>query len=468
MAVLSELALGVAHTLNNALTSIGGRGVVPPERVERPRGRGGLRPHPRAGRALRAPDPRAAPAPLAAHARPRECELGRVLRDVEALLRDSLPRRIELSIEASEEPVLLALPVHEAETIVLLLVSSPHCGSRRRRALARLPPPGAGPHAVLELRDGRARSRAPARRLPRTAAPRAALRVRRLGSRSPRRARAKTRPRGPAAPRGVRAMRRSKVASDSQPWSIARARAASCPFVGALILAVVLGLVAITGFGLVALESVRAYVTGEGLYSKAQKAAIYQLARYAETGDERFYERYAEAIAIRWRTPRRASRSQPTRARRAAARAPSCAGATTPKTSPNMVRLFRARSWLPEMERAIEIWRLATGRRGDRLDRRRAPRRDRRARARRSGSRRCSRRLDAVDARLTDARERVLLHARRGLAPRAAHHLRRRRGLGAAVLRDRAPHARPLARAPAPHGAPLPLARPRTRTTSST
>ncbi len=153
-------------------------------------------------------------------------------------------------------------------------------------------------------------------------------------------------------------MRRPKaVAASQRPWSTARGRAGELPFVGALILSVVVGLLAITGFGLLALESVRGYVTGEGLYSKAQKSAIYQLARYAETGADRFYRRYHEAIAIpRADAEARVALEQDEPDVPAALDA-LLRGRNHPADVANMARLFGAASWLPEMERAIEIWR---------------------------------------------------------------------------------------------------------------
>ncbi|TMA40323.1 MAG: PAS domain S-box protein [Deltaproteobacteria bacterium] len=46
------------------------------------------------------------------------------------------------------------------------------------------------------------------------------------------------------------------------------------------------------------LSAVRAYVGGEGLWSKGEKDAVHHLARYAETRDEHDYRRYLAAIAV--------------------------------------------------------------------------------------------------------------------------------------------------------------------------
>lgn len=54
----------------------------------------------------------------------------------------------------------------------------------------------------------------------------------------------------------------------------------------------------VAGVSMETLSSVRAYVVGESLWSKAQNEAIYSLSRYAETGEDRDYRRYQSAIAV--------------------------------------------------------------------------------------------------------------------------------------------------------------------------
>lgn len=152
MAVLSELALGVAHTLNNALTSIGGEASFLQSETKDPEVEQAcvliLEQVERCARLTHALLRRRSPPPAAA----RECELGRVLRDVQAQLRDCLPRRLELSVEACEEQVLLAVSADEAETIVLLLVQ--HAALRLAGAGTlelQMSEPAAGLPAALEL-----------------------------------------------------------------------------------------------------------------------------------------------------------------------------------------------------------------------------------------------------------------------------------------------------------------------------
>src|ERR1700754_592116 len=51
-------------------------------------------------------------------------------------------------------------------------------------------------------------------------------------------------------------------------------------------------------FSINTLSSVRAYVSGEGLWSKAQKDAMYQLLRYGRTHDEADYEKFKDFMKV--------------------------------------------------------------------------------------------------------------------------------------------------------------------------
>ncbi|MES1161008.1 MAG: hybrid sensor histidine kinase/response regulator, partial [Bacteroidota bacterium] len=63
----------------------------------------------------------------------------------------------------------------------------------------------------------------------------------------------------------------------------------------ALLIAVELGVLV---FSINTLSSVRAYVGGEGLWSKAQKDAIYQLMRYGITHEEADYLKFLEFMKV--------------------------------------------------------------------------------------------------------------------------------------------------------------------------
>src|SRR5205085_10123562 len=80
--------------------------------------------------------------------------------------------------------------------------------------------------------------------------------------------------------------------------ALARRRARRQTLVLFLAVAALLAIALLTQLGLSVLGSVRAYVGGEGLWSKAQKDAIDSLHRYAESRDEAAYRRYLAAIAV--------------------------------------------------------------------------------------------------------------------------------------------------------------------------
>jgi hypothetical protein len=60
----------------------------------------------------------------------------------------------------------------------------------------------------------------------------------------------------------------------------------------------VAALIALAGASMFALSGVRAYVGGEGLWSKAQKDAIDYLERYARSADASDYQKYQAAISV--------------------------------------------------------------------------------------------------------------------------------------------------------------------------
>ncbi len=65
-----------------------------------------------------------------------------------------------------------------------------------------------------------------------------------------------------------------------------------------MILGIVAGLLLIAGMGFEVLSSARAYVGGEGLWSKAQKDAVYHLIRYAYDGDSLDYAAFESSLAV--------------------------------------------------------------------------------------------------------------------------------------------------------------------------
>src|SRR5205085_1336017 len=67
--------------------------------------------------------------------------------------------------------------------------------------------------------------------------------------------------------------------------------------VGIMALLIVTELVTLW-FAISTLSSVRAYVEGEGLWSKAQKDAVYQLGKYYRTHNEQDYQAFREFMKV--------------------------------------------------------------------------------------------------------------------------------------------------------------------------
>jgi diguanylate cyclase (GGDEF)-like protein/PAS domain S-box-containing protein len=120
--------------------------------------------------------------------------------------------------------------------------------------------------------------------------------------------------------------------------------------------AVVLFQAFLAGLSLETLSSVRAYVGGEGLWSKGQKDAIHFISLYSQTGEEYFFDRFKVAIAIPLadRAARQAL-EQPAPDLEAA-RSGFAGGGNHPHDIPGMIWLFRYFHDLPYMAAAIGRW----------------------------------------------------------------------------------------------------------------
>ena len=66
----------------------------------------------------------------------------------------------------------------------------------------------------------------------------------------------------------------------------------------AIFVLIIVALISIGYGGMELLSGVRAYVGGEGLWSKSQKQALYALTKYARSRDEADYQSYLHAIAV--------------------------------------------------------------------------------------------------------------------------------------------------------------------------
>jgi signal transduction histidine kinase/ActR/RegA family two-component response regulator len=123
-----------------------------------------------------------------------------------------------------------------------------------------------------------------------------------------------------------------------------------------LLVITAIGLLAIIYFSLQVESGVRAYVGGEGLYSKGQKDAAYHLIRYAGTRDEAEYQRYLEAIAIpRGDKIARLELEKPDPDLDVAA-AGFAQGRNHPADIPVLIATFRVFRQVSYIDQAIAIW----------------------------------------------------------------------------------------------------------------
>jgi diguanylate cyclase (GGDEF)-like protein/PAS domain S-box-containing protein len=121
--------------------------------------------------------------------------------------------------------------------------------------------------------------------------------------------------------------------------------------------AVVLFQAFLASLSLEMLSSVRAYVGGEGLWSKGQKDAIHFISLYSRTGDAQFFGQFKTAIAIPLsdRAARYALEQRTPDLN--AARDGLAGGGNHPDDIPGMIRLFRYFQYGPYMATAIRHWR---------------------------------------------------------------------------------------------------------------
>src|SRR3984957_13020187 len=120
--------------------------------------------------------------------------------------------------------------------------------------------------------------------------------------------------------------------------------------------AVVLFQAFLAGLSLETLSSVRAYVGGEGLWSKGQKDAIHFISLYSQTGEEHFFDRFKMAVSIPLsdRAARYALEQRTPDLN--AARDGFIGGGNHPDDVPGMIRLFRYFQDVSYMAAAIKHW----------------------------------------------------------------------------------------------------------------
>jgi diguanylate cyclase (GGDEF)-like protein/PAS domain S-box-containing protein len=126
-------------------------------------------------------------------------------------------------------------------------------------------------------------------------------------------------------------------------------------------MAAIVCLLALTYYSIGLMSAGRAYVGGEGLWSKAQKEAVFALSRYAQDHDPRDYQAYQSALAVslgdrQARLEMEKAQSDPQMATAGFLR-----GRNHPDDVAGMIALFRNFSSLPEIEKARAVWRQGDG-----------------------------------------------------------------------------------------------------------
>ena len=124
----------------------------------------------------------------------------------------------------------------------------------------------------------------------------------------------------------------------------------------AVFLVVIAAIVGVAAVGLEVLTSVRAYVGGEGLWSKAEKDASSALSRYIEEGDEAYYREFLKQLAVPLGNRRAREELERTRPDFAIARAGFLQGRNHPADVDGMSWLFVRFRRFEHLDRAIAIW----------------------------------------------------------------------------------------------------------------
>jgi diguanylate cyclase (GGDEF)-like protein/PAS domain S-box-containing protein len=104
------------------------------------------------------------------------------------------------------------------------------------------------------------------------------------------------------------------------------------------------------------LSTARAYVAGEGLWSKAQRDAVYSLTLYAQTRDPKYYERYQQALSIPLSDHRARLEMDKPDFDYTKAYSGLLGGDNHPDDIPGMIRLYRCCAEYSYFKRAVSIW----------------------------------------------------------------------------------------------------------------
>ena len=126
-------------------------------------------------------------------------------------------------------------------------------------------------------------------------------------------------------------------------------------------LTVVVLLVLLSDASLGLLSAVRAYVSGESLWSKGQKEAVFHLGRYVQTQDEADYQHYLSAISIPFGDHQARLELEKPDPDLEIARQGFLNGRNAPEDIPGLIRLFRCCQHYDGFAHAVAIWTEADG-----------------------------------------------------------------------------------------------------------
>jgi PAS domain S-box-containing protein len=124
----------------------------------------------------------------------------------------------------------------------------------------------------------------------------------------------------------------------------------------ALLVGVTTSIIALSSFGMQTLSEVRAYVAGEGRWSKGQKDAVYKLRRYIGSGDERDYQQFHFSLALPLGDHRARLEMNKPAFDYEVAREGLVAGGNDPADVPGMIQLYRSFSHMEPLVRTIRFW----------------------------------------------------------------------------------------------------------------
>jgi signal transduction histidine kinase len=129
----------------------------------------------------------------------------------------------------------------------------------------------------------------------------------------------------------------------------------------AIFVVLIAALVVVAYWGMEVFSGARAYVGGEGLWSKSQKHAVYYLAKYAHSRQESDFQSYLRAIAVPLGDKKARLELEKPEPNYAVVYRGFAEGRNHPDDLWIMARFFRWFRHIPYVERAVRIWTDADG-----------------------------------------------------------------------------------------------------------